>query len=539
MARTLYRFYLYAVFVAMLIFAAVGLGVVLSVLLSLTPLRGSYASAPSSQQLVQAVVFLVVSWLLAGLLGGLHYWLIRRDMRGDPEAGSSAIRSFFLNVTELIAAPIAIGIGASTIGQFGQYSNSSDLSTSIAIVIVMLALVATLELERRRAQVGPGVALFFQRLHLYGAQFILLNVLVGFWNSSMYQVVDALVLGGKGTGTTPCAGFVVCQGQNLLSNVVAVLWVVLFWLLYGFAGRSDSSSLLRRIAHYLSFAYGAGFVVYGAYQLFALAYLKIAGVLVLPSDFLNSYDFILSILLGLLIAAVYALWLRSGARQDPLARQMSFLIGEAIIAFLMAAAFFTGVALLLLNLFELPVSAQAWATSVALLIAGAGYIPLDINLHRRLRLAAAGALDARRGFIFALLGGGILAGAIGGAFALYSLISAGLGAPLDNWQHVARSGAAAFVVGVLIVAIYLWLANREKLFAGLGKRAAKSTPPAAAAQEVSAMPPVIEPAAGQVSPAPTMTNAPLTIENVLDELLAGKISRDEAATRIREFASVK
>ena len=90
MARNLYRFYLYAVFLAMLIFAAVATGMLLQPLLSLTPLRGTYGGVAAGATLVQAAVFAGVSWLIAGVLGGLHYWLIRRDMRSDPAAGGVA-----------------------------------------------------------------------------------------------------------------------------------------------------------------------------------------------------------------------------------------------------------------------------------------------------------------------------------------------------------------------------------------------------------------------------------------------------------------
>ena len=72
MARTLYRFYLYFVFIAMAIFAAVALGLLLQALLRLTPLIGMYGSRPSNQEVVQAIVFAIVAWIIAGLLGGLR-----------------------------------------------------------------------------------------------------------------------------------------------------------------------------------------------------------------------------------------------------------------------------------------------------------------------------------------------------------------------------------------------------------------------------------------------------------------------------------
>lgn len=188
---------------------------------------------------------------------------------------------------------------------------------------------------------------------------------------------------------------------------------------------------------------------------------------------------------------------------------------------LMAIAFYTGVALVLLNLFESPVSITTWSGPLASLITGIGYVGFDIHLYRRWKQDVPGAIDARRGFVFALLGGGVLATAIGGAFALYTVISNALGSPLDNWQHLARAGAAAVAVGLVILVVYLVLANRQKLLVRTSKTAAQVEPP--------------------VVPAPVVTTPveQRTIEEVLDELLAGKLSRDEAATRIREIPVVK
>ncbi len=117
----------------------------------------------------------------------------------------------------------------------------------------------------------------------------------------------------------------------------------------------------------------------------------------------------------------------------------------------------------------------------------------------------------------------MLATAIGGAFALYAVISNALGSPLDNWQHLARAGASAVAVGLIILAVYFVLANREKLFVRTGKSAAV----------VAGMP---EPASAEAQTLPVSMAPPrFTIEAVLDELLSGKLSRDEAAARIREI----
>jgi hypothetical protein len=524
MARNLYRFYLYAVFVLMLIFATVGLTTFLQALFSLTGLRGSYSTVPTSSTVTQTGVFFGVSWFIAALIGGLHYWLIRRDMRSDPATGgSNAIRSFFLNVTELIAAPVAISIGASIIGQLGQ---GNDVTYGLAITLAALALVGVLEWERRRATAGTAVGLFFQRFNLYWIQFILLIGLIINSTQALNVLVDALFFSGITYRTLTCGDppTVGCQGPNALVYVAAALWVALFWVAYGLAGRKSAGSLLQRIAYFISFAIGVIFALYGVGQAIALGILNFSGAHIATSVVVQTYNFTASLVVGLLVVAVYTLWLRSATSQQSIpsvAWQTALSIEEAIVAGLMALAFYTGVAAALLNLFESPVSINTWSGSLALLITGIGYIAFDIHLYRRWKQDVPGAKYARRGFVFTLLGAGVLATAIGGAFALYTVISNALGSPLDNWQHLARAGASAVVVGLVILVVYFVLANRQKLLVRTSKSAAQVEPPVTSA-----------PAAGE-------TAESLTIEGVLDALLAGKLSRDEAAARIHELAGVE
>jgi hypothetical protein len=65
------------------------------------------------------------------------------------------------------------------------------------------------------------------------------------------------------------------------------------------------------------------------------------------------------------------------------------------------------------------------------------------------------------------------------------------------------------------------LANRQQLLLRTGKGAAQAGPQVA-----------------QMTGAGAAGEAP-TIEGVLDALLAGKLSRDDAAARIREIAGIK
>ena len=533
MARNLYRIYLYTVLIAMLIFAAVGLGILLQTLLSLTPLRGVYGTIPTNAAIVQVTVFFAVSWFIAALFGILHYWLIRRDMHNDPAAGRSAIRSFFLNITELVDAPLAIVVSAiAVIAQLG-HDPAFDLTGSAAFAASTLLLLIVLELERQRTQAGPGTAMTFQRLHLYGVQLILLIVLTFSWINTVFQLADAFIFNGQVTGTIACGGFSGCPGPNLLSLVVSTLWIVVFWIAYGYFTRNDSASLLRSILHFTSFAYGVGIILYGISRAIELGILALFSVSLSASEILNSYNFAALISLGLLITGVYALWLRIAARKESaqLGWATTTLIGEAIITALFAAAFWWGIALVLLNVFQLLAGIQpgprGWAPALALIITGLAYIPFDFNLHQRYKHDAAVASDPRRGFVFALIAGGILSAAIGGAVALYSLGTNLLGSPFENWQQVARAGASAFVVGVLILGIYLWTARREHLFSGLTKRPATTETHS-----------ITEPASELVVPAqPAPVEIPPTIDAVLDDLLAGKITRDEAAKRIQSIIS--
>lgn len=544
MARNLYRFYLYAVFLMMLIFAAVGLGWLLQPLLSLTALRGMYSQPPANMALVQGVVFFGISWIIAGLFGGLHYWLIRRDMLSDPDAGNQGVRSFFLNVGELISAPIGIGLAAG--GVIGQLGQPYDLSYQAAIALAVLALFAVLELERRRCPVSSGVALFFQRLHLYGVQFILLNILVFTWISAFSLLVNIVAFNGQAYGGgVPCVGFVPCSnGPNLFSTLASALWMVLFWLGYGWLARHDRPSLFRRIMLALSFAYGVGLLLNGVYFALALLFRNAFGAAPSAADTLSSYNFVPYITLGLLVCVVYLFWLLLPAKQ-PAERMAVALLCQAVIAALMAVAFFWGIAYALLNVLELPATAVDWAAAVSLCITGAAYIVFDVRLSHSKRENAAGAIDARRGFVFALLGVSILASAIGGAVGLYAWITALLGSPLDNWPHVSHIGAAAFIVGAAVLAFYLWRAFHEQFIGGRrrAERASVGVPASPAVTDYSAPPAALltEPVITLAVPPAEATVAPqddqaMSIEDILDDLLAGKVTRDQAAARIRELS---
>ena len=190
MARNLYRLYLYIIFIALVIFAVSVTTQLLGTLFEFTALRGSYSTPPSKDALVQSLVFALIGWLISGTLGGLHYWLIRRDQKQDQAAGGSAIRSFFLNMTEAVGMLIvASTIGFTVIASWANgYSN--DIAYALGTALPTLLMVIGLELERRRFPARKGAALVFQRLHFFGVQLILLFFLTSALISNFRPLLD-------------------------------------------------------------------------------------------------------------------------------------------------------------------------------------------------------------------------------------------------------------------------------------------------------------------------------------------------------------
>lgn len=518
MLRGLYRFYLYTVFIAMLLFAASGIEGLLQTALSQTLFKDPNTTITTANT-VQAIVFAVIALLTAAIFGGLHYWLIRRDTRNDPAAGNGGIRAFFLNAVELVSLPLAVGIGGFTIAGLGQ-QYSGGASSSVALAITSLAVWAVIEGERRRVPASAGVAHIFQRLHFYGAQLVLLFILTAIWISGVGLLIDDVFFGGRGTGAPVCGGFTVCQGPNLLSQVVGVLLVLAFWLGYGWLSRKDTESMLRRVLHFISFGYGMIALLVGIYRGAALLLLAILHATIDPRSISGPYapyDIVTPLTLGLLVIAVYLYWLRKSAHQTEEQVAVS-LTAQSIATALMGGSFWYGSGLVVLNLLEraIPsntaVTPESWANAIAFIITGIAYIPLDILLRRRSTHASYTA--PLRGFVFALFGGGILTSAIGGATALYAFSTSLFGSPLDNWQYTAHAGLAALAVGVAIVGLYLWVGLREHFFTFSAKQASQST---------------------TAITATTTVPSSSSVAAIVDDLLVGKITRDEAIARIESL----
>src|SRR5215469_4623687 len=158
MQRALYRAYLYGIIVILLYFTAIATAVFLSVLLQPTPLNDAEPSSVTGSQIVQPAVFAIISWIITVSVGGLHYWLVRRNEATDPSAANSAVRAFFVNGGEAVAALAALTGGIVALNIVFQ---SSGAAGACATLLVFAALFLLFELERRRRPATGDVALTF------------------------------------------------------------------------------------------------------------------------------------------------------------------------------------------------------------------------------------------------------------------------------------------------------------------------------------------------------------------------------------------
>jgi hypothetical protein len=524
MTRNLYRFYLYAVSIGLLIFAAVAIGRLLNIVLELTPLRASYATQPGSAEIVQSLVFATVSILIAGTLGGLHYWLIRRDMLHDPAAINSGIRAFFLNLAEAIGIVLAVPIVGFLILAPLEYSSDANVISGLAIALPILGVVLLLALEHRRNRIAAHSESVstFQRICVFGTQILLLIFLTFALLSTFRLFIAALLFGSHGILQNCLIGY--CAQYNLVYQAAVMLWFGICWVSYGLLTTRDRSARLRLIVHGISFAYGVVWILIGVYQLLQFGLSPLFNLVISLQDVFNAgarYDFSGQLVLGLLVAYVCHLWLRKIAQQGLIIKSVVSLTEVAIVASLAAGAFWWGCGFVLYNALQLlmPIpsapDSHSWISSIALIIIGLAYIPLDLNLHKRNTIDnnAAGPL---RGMVLTLLGGGIFALAIGGATALYTWVTALFGSPINNWQQIAHTGLAAFLIGIVLVGLYLSRFRREHLATSPTKQ-----------PEIPLTP----------VPATPVLPTEGTIEATLDALLLGSITRDEAASRIRVLST--
>lgn len=147
----------------------------------------------------------------------------------------------------------------------------------------------------------------------------------------------------------------------------------------------------------------------------------------------------------------------------------------------------------------------------AILVAGLAH-PL-VAYALRLRGAAHTLVGPRRVYTFALLAAGALTATLTGISLIYILITALLGSPVSpDWQPLARLDFIVFLVSAFVAGIQLWRLLTE--------RGPAPAPPAPAS--------TVAPAPSPGVPAPADE-----VASIVDALLAGRLTRDQAVEALR------
>ncbi len=526
MLHSLYRAYLYGIIVVLLYFTAIATVVILSVLLEATPINGLAPATLTSSDVVQPAVFAIVSWILTLSVGGFHYWLLRRNQSSDGDLANDAVRAAFLNLSEGIAALVAVVAGIIAIDEITQ---NSGATVSFATLLVFAALFLLFEFERRRLPANEGASLEFQRLHLSGLQliflvFFILPSLLNAFSTSLYLILTntgtvSVCSYGPGYTTYGPGCTAPGAGTSALSEWLVVGLVVLAWLIYWLLGLGDRSSNAVSTMHFLGYAAGVVVILVGLEKAFELVVNVVMGERLTGLDLVQPFDFISPLLSGLVIVGASILLLRTG--RDTLSSERSgttLSTALAVTATLVALPFWVGCIILVYDVLEHLVpggSNPSLTTALALILTGVGYIPLELWLRSRTRRDGA-ASAPKRAFELALLAVGMLDTVISVILLLFVTLTAVLGNPLPGWQESARAAASGLAIGVVMLLIY----GRQ----ALAQRAS---------QRVESKKPVVQVGAVVTPDAATEPISTNTIESILDELVAGHITRDQAAHQIR------
>ena len=529
MARTLYRIYLYVFTAVLLVFTVSVLGSFLGTALLYTPLRAPYEAPPDHTQVVQTSTLLAIAVIVALALGGLHYWLIRRDIAQDPDAARGPVRALVLNALQAGATPFALfsGIAIVTTMAGGVVAGTA---TMIAVLVPAVVVFALAQLESGRSRAAPGAALALQRLHVYFIQTVVLITGLIFLYEAVYASVRAAL---NGLGLTSCFEYdYVAQlgcdfGTALRVDWLTVLWVVAVWLVYLWLGRGDGRSVLRQIAQYFGFLLGIGFVVYGterAAELVLRAALQVQ--VISPQLVVDQYDFLTPILVGLILLVGYGAALMIHAADAPLGRAGAETALLALTGAALALPFYTGIGLLLQSALESIVPGghspelASWATSGAIAVAGLAH-PL-VAYVLRLRGTAHTLAGPRRAYTFVLLAAGALTATLSGISLTYILVTALLGTPVQvEWQPLARDVGVVVAVSAFVAGIQLWRLLTER-----GPEARKPAPIPAPVMPAPVMPAPVAPAVGEPA-------ASDPIAAIVDALLAGRLTHDQAVEALR------
>src|SRR5260370_1928776 len=140
---------------------------------------------------------------------------------------------------------------------------------------------------------------------------------------------------------------------------------------------------------------------------------------------------------------------------------------QAVTSIVLAVPFWVGVGLVLDILVEglaqpgQPSHPEAWARTLALALTGVAYIPFSLRLRQRTRTTHSTITTPRKGLVLALLALGTLTVASGLVTALFAIAPNAFGAPIPNWDQVARTALVSLVAGATVAGPSLFPARHE------------------------------------------------------------------------------
>ncbi len=573
MVHTLKRVYLYTAVTFALLFTA---GFTINLLITLFHAAGLLprdvysdgtvgyiAPAPTSQEIATSVVFFIVVAVVGGLLfGGSHYWLIRRDARGDPQADAGATRSVFLNGLLALSILVAVPAGLVALGEVDQPYGYYDIAVPLSFALVAGLVFLLVALERARVRLAGRAAGIIRQIHESALQIILLFTASAFLSGAITTLIRWLLVTGH-LAVGNCIDQPASQATlgscppSVLGPVFQAVFALAAWGLYLWLGRWAWGSAVQRVIWFVAFGYGVVWLLLGVQQLVDAVAGTLFGVGNAWQYALNGgLSFIGVMLTGALIALLYLRWLLrlytgSLASHRPAAQQGVLAITAAISSIL----FLIGAIAVLDGLLEQVIpngsrlDPSGWAAATSILVAGLGYLPLWLALRRVSDPAQAGPVIPRRAYVLAVL----IYTAIPAVIALVVLIFQLVEIPLnlDLASPTAERYSAVSLVVLGVTALYHLLRLRGDLRLSRARAAVQAAKVSAGATLVSGAP---APLAGADATDPTATaphsgtataapeaaataaeDGQATLESILQEVAAGSLDTTTAAARIRSL----
>jgi hypothetical protein len=583
MVHTLKRVYLYtAVTFALLFTAGFAINLLITLFHAAGMLPGYYNGSefvtdtyysPTRQQIETSIVYFVVVTVVGGLLfGGSHYWLIRRDARGDPQADAGPTRHAFLNVLLALSVLIAVPAGLTALGEVDQPNFSSDIASPLSFALVFGAVFLLVALERARVRLAGRAAGIIRQIHENALQMILLFIASAFLYGAITTLMRwLLVTGNLARGSCidqPASETVIgsCP-PSVLGPVLQAVFALAAWGLYLWLGRRTWGSAVQRVVWFIAFAYGVAWLLLGVQQLVDTIVGTLLGVGNAWQNALdNGLPFIGVIVTGALIATLYLRWVLrlyswSLANRRPAAQQGVLAIAAAISLLF----FLIGAVAVLDGLLEQVIpngsrlDPSGWAAATSILVAGLGYLPLWLGypprwfgLRRASDPAQAGPVIPRRAYVLSVLIYTAIPAVIALVVLLYQLVA--IPQNLDQASPTAeRYSAVAFLV-LGVTALYHLLRLRADLRLSRSRAAVETAKGSAGATLAAGAPgplagaevvaseataPFSMPASGdQETLVSAAGDGQATLEGILQEVASGSLDTTTAAARIRSLLAL-